>query len=202
MHTRVRLGAIVALASTPLVADAGTFSDALGDTFGVLTPQLDLIGGSVFFDANTLDITLRFAGPIAPGDSGLPNAAVGVIELDTDQSDETGESPFQNGFAPPAPFISGFGTDVLLQISGTGDTGALVLDAFTLAQIGFASVAFTDTTLTVSADLATIGDTGLLDLIAIFGTVPEPTDALDRAFTSSPVPGPGTAAAGRRRRSA
>ena len=104
--------------SAPPVMDVDPFigeaTDPVGDTFGALTPQIDLVG--ISFDhvlsQNNFELTLSFNGPIAPISSGLPEGLFGYVEFDIDAEISTGFVPAYNIFCPttgpdPLPVVIG-----------------------------------------------------------------------------------------------
>ena len=63
-------------------------ADPIGDTFGTGAVQHDIT--SAYYTTTELIVSVTFAGTIAPGNSGQPNAVVGLIDFDTDQDSTTG----------------------------------------------------------------------------------------------------------------
>jgi hypothetical protein len=72
--------------------------DPVGDTFGVLSPQLDIVSSSGDFNSGpptTYVFKVNFTGPRAPASAFAPNSVVGFIDIDADQNAATGGSaPF------------------------------------------------------------------------------------------------------------
>ena len=167
-------------------------ADPIGDTFGTGAVQHDITSFSAYYTTTELIVSVTFAGTIAPGDSGQPNAVVGFIDFDTDQDSTTGILSNVDFYSP---YTTGLGVDycvdLFLYSSATGDTS--VLDD-TGAEVGKAPVSFTSNSFTVRVPLALIGgDDGIVDTATVLGTILEPTDACPNGgyITSSsaaPVP--------------
>lgn len=161
------LGAVVGKAST---------SDPVGDTFGGGAVQLDINGFSASAVGGELVITISFAGGISAPDSGQPNAAIGFIDLDTDQDGSTGDVPwvdFTTGMD-----LTGMGNEYYVDLFDyrSSDSTAAVVDDVTDMEVGRADVQVGAQSLTVGIPLALISDDGLVNTATIIGTESEPTD--------------------------
>ena len=185
---------VACLAPAAVNAD---YVDGSGDAvaaFGVDGPILDIDTLSVQFDATTLFFDMTFHTPISAPSDFAENSLLGFIELDTDQSDETGVGSFQNAFSPPFDFISGFGTDYLLLLddSATPGFGALIdADQNFVNQF---PLSYGPTSVSGQLPLSDIDDNGLLNFATIVGTLAQPTDASNNIATSTAaIPEPTTA---------
>lgn len=170
-------------------ASGNIIDDPMGDTFGFDVPQHDLTRASAFYTADSLILSLHFADAIAPGSAGLADSVVGVIELDVDLDPATGATPLQNDFDGPAS-IDGVGVDFTVELFDEMDGVVPVLSTET-DEMFFASIVFGVNWLEVRISLDDLGDDGIVAVTSIIGTIPEPTDALERSFESSFIPAPG-----------
>lgn len=160
-----------------------TATDPVGDTFGVLDPQIDITEVSVEYTATDLLVEFEFTTPITPADSGQPNALFGGFDLDLDQDPMTGIPPLADFFCP---LTSGLGSE------GFVDFGSVVgstIDVVTDMSMGTGTVNFTPRGVRVTVPLSVLnGDDGMLDIVAVLGTGPEPTDCVpDGSVVTSSV---------------
>lgn len=134
-----------------------TVSDPVGDTFGSGAVQHDVVELTAEFTSSDLIIEIVFAAPISPGDSGDSDALVGAVDLDTDQSSETGGDPVTEVFCPES---SGLGVEFTLDLfsfsSATGE--AELRDDSGL--VGTVPVVFASDSLTATIPLALLADDG------------------------------------------
>jgi len=191
-HARLLiLGAALLLAGA--AAGQGTASDPLADTFGAAMTQLDIVRMTALTDGISLFFTIEFSGSISPSDSGAVDAAVGYIEMDSDQDSATG-GPSSVVSLCPLPGMLGpdFTVDLFSYASATGQ--ADVVDSSSFAVVGSAAVSFAGSSLSAVVPLAAIGDEGIVDAAAIMGTPVEPTDCvpdggvLTSAFAAPSLP--------------
>jgi hypothetical protein len=180
-------GAAAAIAPSPIQDAQG---DAL-DAFDAGPPLLDIDALDLRFDAAALHFSMTFFTEIAPPSSGEPNGLVGVIELDLDQNSSTGRPPVQNMYSPPFASL-GIGVDALIvMFEEAASPGMFAVFDDQMASLGTVPAMYTPTSVSGSVPLAMLGDDGIADFVAIIGTVPQPTDAMDAVGTSVPVPEPG-----------
>ncbi len=153
----------------------------MGDAFfglGVGPVLHDILTFTVSSDPLTLTMTVAFSDTISPGDSGMPDAVVGNLEIDVDENPLTGVDSIGDMFQY-CPDRVNLGVEYIVGMfaynSGTGQ--AVVFDATTFSPVGLADVTFTATSFTVKVPLAILGgDDGLVDVATVLGTIPEPTD--------------------------
>lgn len=157
-------------------------SDAGGDTFGIGPIQHDITSFEVQTVGSDLKIELIFAGNITPPISGMPDALVGFVDLDTDQNPATGLLSVVDFFCP-AP--AGIGVDYFLSLDPF--FGAEVLDSLLNATPVMPT--FTANSMSVLIPLTLLGnDDGILDAATVIGTIPEPTDCSpDGGFITSGI---------------
>ena len=184
------------------VQSAPIFVDPIGDTFGdgQFAADIALLDSVV---SNT-DVTfiVQFHNDISPPSALAENSVVGFIDIDVDQSFETGEKSNQSKFSPAGP--SGVGTEFYVDLFSEefSPGSAEVVDATTATVVGAAPIQFGSRELSVTLSLALLGhDDGLVNYGVIVGdfishsdeatnfgegvafTVPEPTFViLDLAF--------------------
>jgi hypothetical protein len=168
----------------------GTVADPQGDTFGFLSPQLDISQLSACHTRTQLRIRVDFFTPISPGDSSNANAVGGYIDLDTDQDSATGAFSHVDMFSP---YTSGLGVDYYVDVFGfdsaSGTMPLFLDDEFGGFIVGFVPASFGPTSFTVSIPLDLINDDGVVNLATVLGTFFEPTDAAPNggSVDSSPV---------------
>ena len=195
-------------------AVSGSVFDPSGDTFGSLTPQLDLASVVACFTASDVVISASFYTPVSPSntstcgagmnrghvcttDTDCPdcgvgccqnaNAAYGFLDLDTDQNAATGTTPNTDTFSP---YATGMGMNYYLDLR-TFDLATGKADVLDAADVttGQASVVWGPASLTATIPLTAIGgDDGVLDMATVFGTFAEPTDAAPNGGHVTTVP--------------
>lgn len=175
-------------------ATRASTSDPIGDTFGSLSPQLDISAFSASTDGSDLSLGLDFATPITPADSGQPDALFGFIDVDTDQNPTSGVVSAEDVFCPQP---SGLGVEFVVDLgaydSMTGTVG--VYDSSSMMLVGSAPTVFGPTSVSVTVPLSLLGGSdGIDDVATVIGTMPEPTDcapnggALTSDMTAAGVP--------------
>lgn len=159
----------------------GTALDAVGDTFGAGSPQIDVteMDMQYLYSSDTLLLSFTFADPIAPPSEALPESVFGIIELDTDADVTTGSPAFYPVFCPfdGGPTPTTLGVEMFIPISSYDPaTGMSVLapagggpDVMIATTFGPQSVTYE-----IPADL--YGGYPAPEALAIVGTLPEPTD--------------------------
>ncbi len=159
-----------------VTAYSGTVNDPLGDTFGSETPQLDLSSVSACNGNDTVEITLAFSTPISPADSGEIDALGGYVDIDADQNGATGFPAFADAFSG---LRAGIGSEYIVSFFDVNSVAGTVpvRDSFTFAALGDATVSFGARSVTITIPTAVLrSDDGQLDVAALIGTFPEPTD--------------------------
>ena len=197
MKLKAILALMLAICAAPAIATADyvdDFGDAQ-DSFGVGGPLLDIDSLSIQFDSTTLYFDMLFHTPISPTSAIADNSVIGAIEFDTDQSDETGVPPLQNGFSPPFATLGGVGVDFLLILDDSASPGSYILADSFQNFLEFVPVSFTSNGFSGQIPLSSLGnDDGLINFTTTIGTIPQPTDATDSVATSTAIPEPtGTA---------
>ena len=157
-------------------APEGSVDDPVGDTFGGGSPQHDLTQFSAFIDASGTNLLLgmTFDGNITPGDSGMADALVGLLEMDLDQDSGTGFGAIADFFCPAA---TNLGVEFLVDLGTyTAGTGQMLLVDLANGPVGNVDASFTSNSVSITVPLALLGDDGFLNAATVIGTVPEPTD--------------------------
>jgi len=163
-------------------------SDPAGDTFPTSGEALDIAEVSATYDPTHLHFTVTFHTPIAPASSGQPNALIGQIEFDTDQSASTGIAPLQNAVGPPASSLDA-GIDYILQLtSNLANPGMGNMVNASGNVVGTVELTFFTQSVSGSIPLSLLGgDDGVVDYTTIIGNFSSPTDAMDVLGQSVPV---------------
>ncbi len=204
MHKSL-LRVIAAMAVLPVGVEA-THADFIfdpqGDAIPVLGkpgPLLDIDTVALVYDANFLYFEVTFFTPIQPASSGAPNALFGLIDLDVDQSSDSGVPPIQNMWAPPFESLK-LGVDFLITLFDLPTPGQVaVVDAADFSVVAIVEVEFSRFSISGAVPLGVISlpalggmEDGLVDYAATIGTFVQPTDAGDFAGTSVLIPAPGS----------
>ena len=175
--------------------------DPHGDTFGGGGAQFDVLSGSAFSTDTQVVFELTFAD-VETTAAALTDSALIAIELDTDQNGLTGERSLQDTyFAGHTEPLNDFGGEYIIEFTTRSGSQVAVRERSSFTQVGWADVRFSDSMVTVSADLSTLGDDdGAMTVAAIVGTEHNgsyvATDAFDVTFTSTQVPTPGVVVLG------
>ena len=172
------------------------FGDAI-DSFGAGGPILDIDTLNINYDSANLYFDLSFHTPISAPSDGSNDSVVGFIELDTDQSDETGIFPIQNSFSPPFASLTGVGVDFLIVLDDSATPGSGFLTDANLNFLNSVALTYGPNSVSGHLPLSDIGnDDGLLNFTTTIGTIPQPTDATDIVGTSTAtaIPDPAGAA--------
>ena len=185
------------LAGLALVAPApaATIVDPIGDAvavFGAPGPLLDLTQVRVARVGADLEVEFQFAGPIAPASSLAPNSVVGGLDLDLDRNPATGDPPFQNNFAPPFTSLalgSEISIDLFSELFHPGFAGVFdnISHVFLSTLI---PLTFDVDSISFSVPLSVLGNPEEFFFTAGFGTLEQPTDALDVRGDTVSVPAP------------
>lgn len=150
--------------------------DPSGDTFGTALSeglvQPDIVRLTVTPGGEELVLVLEFAEPVV-ADRESPNAAAGFIDLDTDRNPATGAPAATDAFRPPGTGATGLGVDTGIIVRF--DAVVLVIDIGTGEQDTL-SAAYEGRRITVRLPHDRIGGDGEVNVAAVFGTLPEPTD--------------------------
>jgi MYXO-CTERM domain-containing protein len=178
------------------------------DTFGAGGPLLDIQAFDVSYDTSNLHFSITFHTLIAPASSGLAHGLHGFLEFDIDENSATGSAPMQNIFSPPFAMLDAgfeFTLDLAFEEITPGFARLWTFDGMVVADVPLIYEAMAVHGTIALSDLG--GDDGAMAFTAIFGTLPQPTDAIDAIGSSYAVPGPGALAmlalggvCGRRRR--
>lgn len=193
MKKKAVLFCLLAICISPVVSTAD-YLDGFGDaqnSLGFGEPLLDIDTLNVQFDSTTLYFEMLLHTPISPSSAAADNSIVGAIEFDTDQSDETGIAPLQNGFSPPFDFLSGVGVDFLLVLDDSASPGSFFLADPFFNFLELVDVDFTSNGFSGQMPLSSLGnDNGLINFTTTIGTFLQPTDATDSVGTSTAIPEP------------
>lgn len=179
----VVLAAVTLLLFTPSLALAQQPSPVVDpegdavDTFGEGPPLHDLGVVEVTHGAMNLDVSIMFYGPVEPPSSGDPNLVIGFVELDVDQDPGTGVPPVQNTLSPPFTTLA-MGVEYLILVDDFNGQ-VTVLDALTQAPVAAAPVIYGAQSISFSIPLEAIDADGPVHFSALFGSLAQPTDALD-----------------------
>ncbi len=149
---------------------APVFMDPLDDTFGdgQFRPDISLLDSRV----SETDVTFRvqFHNDISPPSALAVNSVVGFIDIDVDQSFETGQTSNQSTFSPAGS--SGIGMEFYVDLfSEQFSPGfAEVLDASTVTVVGSVPIRFGSRELSVTLPLGLLGpDDGRVNYGVIVG---------------------------------
>jgi len=184
------IGIAALTVSTP--AWATSVIDRVGDAvavFGAPGPLIDIDAATVTRTGPDLHVVVTFHNAILPASSNAPNALFGGFDFDFDRNAATGDPPLQNHFSPPFTMLD-FGSDVSVDFfSEIVHPGFVdVFDNISLVLLATIPVTFTGTSVSYFIPLSLIRDQGgSFYFTATFGTVDQPTDALDiRAAVPEP----------------
>lgn len=174
---------------TTVVPEVRT-EDPRGDTFGSEMSaglvQPDIVRLTVTRETAALVLVVEFADPVV-AEPESPNAAVGLIDLDTDRNAATGAPAATDAFRPPGTGSSGLGVDVGVAVAPDGEVMVIDIEAETRRAL---RATYSGRTIAIRLPHALIGGDGEVNLAAVFGTVPEPTDvAPDSGHLAVPAAG-------------
>ncbi len=154
-------------------------TDTLGDTFGNGAVRHDITSVSATADATTFCLTVNFAGPIAPADSGSDRAVAGFIDFDTDANPKTGTPGATDSFCPQPPKL---GVETTLDLFSVSQGQARMAPGGELVPVSFDTSSFT-----AAIPLSDLGGSTTFNAAMVLGTLAEPTDcAPDGAAFHSP----------------
>ena len=139
-----------------------SIADPVGDNFGLPNPNHDIISVAGEGDDSLLCLTIEFAGPVDPYDSGSGQKVAGWMEFDTDQDPTTGVPPGLALLDLFCPDPAGMGMESLLEAWASGGFGRL--DG-TLVPITFGTTSFV-----VFIPLSLIGGDTAFDFNVLMGT--------------------------------
>jgi hypothetical protein len=150
--------------------------DPIGDTFGV-SPLHDVTAYTATTNGNVLTMTMSFAGPITHTGAG-PDAVVGYLDLDTDQSQSTGATSHVTAESQCAP--SNLGVDYYVDLGAYSDCcGWVGVHDAQGADVAAVPIAFGPNAFTVTIPLGVIGgDNGFVHTAAIVGNETSSTDCV------------------------
>ncbi len=150
---------------------------------GVIAPDLtELLAG---FDDTNLILTMSFATSISPADSGLPDALIGLVELDIDQNINSGARGLLRFICNLPPIL---GVDYTVDLSLYDNGLAPIQDRFGLTNPFSATVTFDSPQVTIQIPLNDLRVTGPIDLYAGFGSPGDFTDCAPNAGLISTSP--------------
>lgn len=109
------------------VAQSSPAVDPSDDTFGV---GPDLIALDSTYDQSTLMFRFTFADLVSAPSASPESGAFGYIDVDADQTEATGATPFSNLFAPLPPVT--LGAEFLLDLGSEASRAGLLCPGFIL----------------------------------------------------------------------
>jgi hypothetical protein len=176
------------------IVRADPVSDPVGDTFGTGL-QLDVASINAVSSGSGITFTVFFAGAVSPPSALAPNSVTGFIDIDTDQSSATGDTPFVTvfGLGPPVALGQDFFVDLFSEEMHPGMVEVYGTLPDTL--VGTTPIVFTTTSFSVTVPLAILADDGLLNYGVVIGNTVSPTDRAPNgvtAATSQVIPEPAT----------
>lgn len=133
--------------------------DPVGDNFGLPSPNHDIIAVSGEGDASTFCLTVDFAGPVDPYDSGSAQKVIGWVEFDTDQNAATGGPGLLEFFCPDS---TGMGIEAQLHTWASGGYGS-----FTSGEL--VPITFGTTSFMVAIPISVIGGDTAFDFGLLMG---------------------------------
>ncbi len=140
--------------------------------FGIGPVLHDITSVSGEGDANTLCLTVEFAGPVDPADAETGQEVAGYIEFDIDEDPSTGFSGNADFFCPDR---TGIGVDVFLDMfTVLGGSASLFSSDFVI--VAEVPVVFDENSFTAVIPLSALGGDNLFNFAMVLGTIPEPTD--------------------------
>lgn len=150
------------------------FSTAASD--GLVPPDIDAMFG--WREAEILIVFMLFDQEVVPDDIGGPNTVVGLLEFDTDQNPSTGALPLTDQLRPPAPVGStGMGRDFYVNMSAAATPTEYEVVQEGVGVTGTIMPIFDVDLIVFEIPAALLGGDDLaLNMAAIVGTPPEPTD--------------------------
>ncbi len=157
----------------PLPVVVGTASDATGDAFGLMAPNLDVSSLSANISGSNMVIRMDFSTPISSPEAGNPDSVIGFIEIDTDQDSATGDISQFDNFCPQP-------TDLGVEFTiNLGAVNAGMVDIFdTNSTVGSAPITYTSNSFRIDLPMALIGNPSNVHMASVIGTQPEPTDCV------------------------
>jgi hypothetical protein len=151
-------------------------TDPIGDTFGV-SPLYDVTAYTATTDGNVLTMTMQFVRPITPTGAG-PDAVVGYLDLDVDQSQGTGAASHVTGEPQCGP--SNLGMDYYVDLGAyCGYCGYVGIYDAQGVDIAAVPMTFGPNAFTVTVPLGVLGgDNGLVHTAAVVGNKDGSTDCV------------------------
>jgi len=156
------------------------FTDPAGDAYGVEAYQYDIV--SVGFDPATSTVEIGFNGPVYPVDSPI-TPLVGVLEIDIDNSDQTGFEPTMEFFGPDEPPVE-MGVEYCVDLWAAtaepdGSYTAQIVDLTGVEAPRIATVLYCAESVRITIPSVTIDfDDGECTVSIVVGTDLEPTDEI------------------------
>ena len=178
--------------ASAIAPDAGilafNLTDPANDTTGQgaagMPKAHDLLSFRGDFKRDSLILTLTFAGPVMPTNSGDPLAITGSVEFDIDDSAATGASPFANLFGGTAnlgvEYLIAVGTSPATMFSATGSRTV--------------PSSLSGSTIVVRIPMQMLGnDDGNFGMVGVIGTPDRPTDLFPNTGSTAVRPTEGVA---------
>ncbi len=134
-------------------------SDPVGDNFGLPSPNHDIIAIGGEGDASLFCLTVEFAGPVDPYESGSSQKVIGWVEFDTDQDPATGGSGLLDIFCPDS---TGMGSEAQLHTWASDGYGR-----FTSGEL--VPITFGTTSFMAAIPISVIGGDTAFDFGALMG---------------------------------
>jgi hypothetical protein len=170
--------------------------DEVGDTFGTEgSVQHDILTVSGLTSDGNFSMTIAFAGPIEPPDSGGPNALNGFILFDTDQDAATGIN-VDDDIAQFCPAPLGIGQDVGLTLFDYTSEGAALYSSTGFGDpqvdLGRIPIDFIDQSITFTIPLDLLGGDELFNVSVVVGSfVGPPKGKIPESDPTDCAPGDG-----------
>ncbi|MEJ7813471.1 MAG: hypothetical protein WKG32_23890 [Gemmatimonadaceae bacterium] len=151
-----------------------TFAEPTGDTltFGVANrPRaLDVRALVAGVKRDTVVLTLRFSGPVAPGSLGAATSVFGYIEIDADENAATGARPLMNQYGGTADL----GIEYAINLDDFDEVSAFFFSAVPSVAADIPA-AFGGDSVVVHLPISLIGD-GNFAFGGVLGTLDRATD--------------------------
>lgn len=165
------------------------FPDPTGDTFGFLTPQLDIVNTQVTLTPTAIMFDVAFADMISAPSANLDNSVYGDIDLDIDQNPSTGSTSNVTLYGNQP---SGLGIEYYVDLfSEYFDPGFVELvDVSGVSVPVSLPISFGTNSFSVTIPLSDLGgDDGYVNFGVIAGTFYESTDQQVGGVVPEPTSG-------------
>ncbi len=177
------------------MAHAAPFPDPQGDTSDPLQqgpPFQDIASAEVTVGPGHFCFTITFYNSFSPPGSLDEDALYGFIDIDADQSGETGQGPQQSINDAFFPQDKDFGSDFIIDFYQAFDTPGMFRMYDITNTLPPVDIPFTTTANSVSGCLMgeDVPFDGPVDVAILMGTFLQSTDSLNPSMTSCPPSSP------------